>query len=186
VRGTVADQDGSRRDLGEGTGIMVQTRSNVADYDRALAMFAFHSLDGPAGLSYLEFTDAQARERLGLLLLVEEGHVSAWPGPVARSYEGLAAEATSPKYPLPSAFTLASADVVGRGALRLLRRDDLLAQISSPIFRFVMRQVTHPVQYVFSADYRFSVGRGGNTRMLSGSGLASLAILNPPPASRPW
>ncbi len=186
VHGTVTEQDGQSRDLGEGAGIMLHTRTNVADYDRALAMFAFHSFDGPAGLSFLEFTAARTRERLGLLLLVEDHHVTAWPGTVAREYEGLLQEKKSPRYPLPAAFRLAGNDLAGRATLQLLRRDDILSQISSPIFRMVVGLRTHPVQYVFSADYRFSLGRDQDARVLAGAGLVSLSILNAPPSGRPW
>jgi len=186
VRGTQIEPDGSRRDLGEGGGIMVHTRTNVADYDRALAMFGFHSFDEPAGLSFLEFTAARTRERLGLLLLIEDGHVRAWPGAIVREFAGLEPEAASPRYPIPTAFTLSGVDLAGRASLRLLRRDDLLSQISSPLFRFIVGQHTHPVQYVFSADYRVSWGRDSDARTVAGAGLASLSVLNAPPSGRSW
>lgn len=188
VQGVSILPDGTRQDLGPGVGFALHSITNLADFDRAIAVLRLHTFEGPTQVSLLEFTSPRTYERVGLALTIRGAEVRGSSGVVSRSYTGLVAEAEKPRYPLPAGIEWrpGAGGVEGLAKLTLRRRDDLLAHVSSPFTRFIAGRSAHPVRYLYDAECRLTVQAGGERLESIGAGVATLEILNAPPAKNPW
>ncbi|HLA76886.1 MAG TPA: hypothetical protein VJU18_04820 [Vicinamibacteria bacterium] len=192
ARGSARFPGGPLLDLGEGVGVALRSYSNLADYQQAASVFRFHSFDPGVQLSLAEITTTakHGSERLGFLWMVRGSRVVFRSYDVDRRFTLTRRDAAGPGYPVPQALTLGAGRpdpaVSGQAKLELRRRDDLLGWLDSALVRFVVRQFSHPVQYVFDAEYAFDVETGGVREKLTGRALALCSILNHPRKDRPW
>ena len=118
------------------------------------------------------------------MLVVRKGQVvySGWDE--GRRYTDLRVDPEKPRYPVPEGLELVNQGGSGvqlEAHFRLLHRFDILDWVNSSLVRFVVRQVFHPIEYLFDADttLRFDLGAGPQT--LKAQGFATLTILNRPP-----
>jgi len=64
----------------------------------------------------------------------------------------------------------------------LINRNELLNFLNSKVLRFVLRLITDPVIYQYRAQYELRVAQDSEWNSLRGQGMASLYLLNDPPA----
>ncbi len=192
ARGTAQFPGGPVIDLGEGTGVALRSYSNTADYKQAGSQFRFHTFDKDPQFSFVELTATEkiGGQRLGYLWVTRGADILAQSFDADRRFTTTRADPKSPHYPVAEGFVLADRGaahaVTGEARLSLVRRDDLLDWLDSSVARLVVRQFSHPVQYLFDADYHLTLDWGGQRETVAGRGFAASAVLSTPPRDRPF
>ncbi len=192
VRGRVQFPGEPEKDLGSGTGVALRAFSDVADFELADVWLSLHTFDRATQVSLLEFTTTKrlGRKRIGVLFATRGGEIVLRKAVYERELLGLAKDPLSPGYPVPARIRLSAADtdglLTGQVRLELRRRDDIIEWIGSRLLGLFVRRIAHPIQYLFEADYRFDLERGGVAEECTGRGIACLSILNRPPGDAGW
>lgn len=176
--------------LRDGWGIASHALSTLPDHRQALSALALHTFDAPEQVSALAFAAPHGRgqESFGWLLVSRVGRPLEVVSHFERHWGGAVREAEPPNYLWPRSVQLASAGgptVQATISLLPIARFDLLSWIENALVRFVAGRVSHPVQYLFDADYTLRIGAEGQTPPRAGRGLALLSILNQPRAQWP-
>ncbi len=176
-------------DLGTGYGTLIYNASEIAEHKLAVSQFQFHTFEGDVQFSFVESTAPTGSQprRKALLYVWKGGRVVHRSTQFTRRYTGLRKEDKKPRYPIPSGFEISeksgSVSLTGSTRLRLVQRYDWLDGLDSAIVRFIVKQFSHPVQYLFIGDYRFELDLGDGPELYEGKGVASIQILNRPPAN---
>jgi hypothetical protein len=127
---------------------------------------------------------------VGFVLAIRNGEVVMHSYGYTRRFTALKKDPEKPGYPVPEAFEISHVQgprsIRGHADLTLRRRDDLLDWLYSGLIRFIVRQVSHPVQYFFDADYEMLVNLGDGQKPVQGRGVSLLSILNRPPKDLDW
>jgi hypothetical protein len=187
ARGVVQLPGGPEVDLGEGHGIAVHAYSDMADHKQALSQLRFHTFDQGTQMSLLEFTTPERYEyqRVALMLVTRGNEIVHHSCDYGRTFTSLELDPEKPNYPKPLGFRLTerspAGSVSGDVTLRTIRRFDILSWLNSAVARFFVKQVSHPIQYLFRAPYDVQVELGGKSERLIGTGFSTLSILNKPP-----
>jgi hypothetical protein len=173
--------------LGDGRGIALHALSTLPNHRQALAVAALHSFDQPTQLSMLAFAAPRGsgQESVGWLLVSREGRSVEVVPSFDRRWADATRDRDEPNYLVPRTLQLSSGrppSLEARVSLRLVERFDLLSWINSAIGRFLAGRVSHPVQYLFDADYELRVAAEPRTPPITGRGFAMLSILNQPRA----
>jgi hypothetical protein len=191
AQGVLEFTDGPTIELRDGTGVALYVRSNMADHKQMLGLLRCHTFDGATQVSLMEFTAPEdyRYQRVGLLLIIRGSEVVYESYDYDRRYSALEPDPEDPHYPVPRGFVVSNhagaSGVQGEVKLRLIQRYDILDWVKSGIGRFFLRRTSHPIEYLFDADYELNLTLSEDPERISGRGFASLLMLNDPPET-PW
>ena len=174
-------------ELRDGRGFAFHSYANRGEQDQAVSWLQFHTFDSEIEVSLWELTAPEKHDyqRVGIALLFEDGRLVEYRAGYDREYRDLQADAESPHYPVPRSLTFSDEDdqtaMHGEVTLVPIHRVELVDLINSRFVRFFVRRVMEPVMYEFSGDYHLRVRLEGQERQISGTGIASLQIVDDPP-----
>ena len=174
-------------ELNDGMGIAIHSYSDTAEHKGAGSRLRFDTFDKDLQFSLLEIRRPKevGEGKIGLLLLMRGGNIIHHAYTFVRHYTGYHRDPEKPHYPIPDGFKFSNIGmgrrVAGEVRFRQIYRLDVLKWVSSGLVRFLARQVSQPLEYKFLADYRIESDLGAGPEKLSGTGFASVAILNRPP-----
>lgn len=186
ARGSVQLPGRPALELRDGWGVASRSRSTVPVHRQMLGSVALHTFDPSAQISLFALAPPEPGQPFGWLLLVREPGTVEVTRAVERHWSGAVREDESPRYSTPRWLDLRTGSGLAEAHVRLqpLARYDVLGWIQNRIVRWLAGRVSHPVQYVFEADYALRAGpRPGETA--SGRGLLLLSILDQPRAEWP-
>ena len=174
-------------ELNDGVGIAIYSYSDTAEHKGAGSRLRFDSFDKDLQFSLLEIRRPKdaGEGRIGLLLLMRGGNIIHHGYTFERHYTGYHRDPEKPHYPIPNGFGFSNIGmgrrVAGDVRFRQIYRLDVLSWVNSGVVRFFARQVSQPIEYKFLADYTIETDLGAGPEKLTGTGFASVSILNKPP-----
>ena len=188
ARGTVQLPGEAPVELRDGYGIALHSYSNLDEQDQAVSWLQVHTFDSDVQISLWELTapKEQGHQRVAISLLFEDDRLVMHNTGYDREFGDVQPDPESPHYPVPRRLTFSdeSHDRVVRGEVTLHQRHrlELVDLINSGFVRFFVRRLMEPVAYEFTADYDLRVQREGSDYRGRGTGVASLQIVDDPPA----
>ena len=188
ARGTVQFPGEAPVALRDGSGIAIQSYSNLDEQDQAISWLQFHTFDSDVQLSLWELTAPKEHDhqRVAISLLFEDGRLVSHHAGYRREFDTVQVDPESPHYPVPRSLRFSDEhsgrSIRGEVTLHQRHRLELVDLINSGFVRFFVRRLMEPVAYEFAGDYDLRVQLEGRDYRKRGTGVASLQIVDDPPA----